>query len=317
MNISFSTSRFSHRALSALLGWGLGLAALLPAAAAGAEKASRAKSRPLPVLLVIADQQDFHYQEYAHSRYGLEATGVPVRVGATTTNPSIPHPNTGQAPGQDGAVIPDIALAEVDPAEYSAIAFVGGWGSSMYQYAFNDPNFDGTTDNFYVHGPYNGDDDLEDGEIGETKWVVNRLIGAFVAQGKPVAGICHGVTVLAWARVDGVSPLRGKRVSVPFIGSPATFYRGRWYADFQLGQYEQVVANGAIANRVSGQYGNPRTVADDVVVDGRIITAENYDAAVAFGKVLAAEVIAGGRILKPLPAGAIPSRSGLIRSLRP
>ena len=24
--------------------------------------------------------------------------------------------------------------------EYSAIAFVGGWGSSMYQYAYNDPN---------------------------------------------------------------------------------------------------------------------------------------------------------------------------------
>lgn len=33
---------------------------------------------------------------------------------------------------------PELA-AEVRQQDYSAIAFVGGWGSSMYQYAHNDP----------------------------------------------------------------------------------------------------------------------------------------------------------------------------------
>lgn len=149
----------------------------------------------------------------------------------------------------------------------------------MYQYAYNDPTGAGITDNYYAHGPYNGDDNLYDGRIAPQKVIVNDLINAFLAADKHVAAVCHGVTVLAWARVDGVSPLSGKHVSVPSIGSPATFYQNTWYGNFALGQYEQVVANGAIANTVSGQYGNTSTVADDVVVDGRIITAENYDSA--------------------------------------
>ncbi len=102
-------------------------------------------------LLVIADQQDFYYREYNDTRVSLEARGVPVVVAATTTNTSYAHPGTGQTDGI-GAVTPDIALENVDAEEYSAIAFVGGWGASQYQYAYNDPNFDGTTDNFYSHG---------------------------------------------------------------------------------------------------------------------------------------------------------------------
>ena len=88
------------------------------------------------------------------------------------------------------------------------------------------------------------------------------------------------------AGVDGVSPLDGKHVSVPYIGSPAVVYNGIFYNYYQLGQYEQVADNGGIANTVIGQYGNPATVADSVVVDGRIITAENYAAAAWFGTML-------------------------------
>lgn len=254
-------------------------------------RSSRPKAGPQPVLLVIADQADFHYREYAETRRAIEAAGVPVRVAATTTARSVPHPNTGEPAGTDGGVVPDVALAEVDPGSYSAIGFVGGWGASAYQYAYNDPNLDGAVDNYYAHPPYNGDEDLEDGLVSESKQVANAVIGGFLRADKPVSAICHGVTVLAWARVDGVSPLAGRRVSVPFIGSPATFYRGRWYADFELGQQEQVVANGGLANVTSGQYGDPGTVADDVVVDGRIITAENYDSASLFGQVIAREVL--------------------------
>ena len=181
--------------------------------------AKPARSSPLPVLLVIADQRDFHYKEYADTRRSLELAGVAVQVAATTTARSIPHVGSGQPAGTDGGVVPDVALVSVVPSKYSAIAFVGGWGSSMYQYAYTDPNLDGTLDNYYADALYNGDSDLGDGRISDAKVVVNRLIGAFLAGGKPVAGICHGTTVLAWARVDGVSPITNHRVSVPFIGS--------------------------------------------------------------------------------------------------
>lgn len=231
---------------------------------------------PLPVLLVIADQQDFYYQEYGDTRASLEAAGVSVRVAATTTNPSTPHANTGQG-ASSGVVTPDVRIADARAEDYSAIVFVGGWGSSMYQYAF----------------PGDYTNDRYDGDLA-TKLETNELINDFIAQDKHVAAICHGVTVLAWARVDGTSasPLAGKQVSVPFIGSPAVTYQGQFYNHFQLGQYPQVIANGGLANTVSGQYGDPNTVADDVIVDGRIITGENYDSAAEFGRVVAREVIA-------------------------
>ncbi len=238
---------------------------------------------PLPVLLVIADRQDFYYQEYNDTRIGLEQSGVAFQVAATTTNPSAPHPGTGQGTSS-GIVTPNIALANVNPDNYSAIAFVGGWGASMYQYAFPGD---------YQNNAYDGSP--------ATKTVVNNLINEFLADDKPVAAICHGVTVLAWARVDGVSPLAGKQVSAPFIGSPAVFYNNQSYGHYQLMQAPQVTANGGIPNQVSGQYGNPNTVADDVVVDGRIITAENYDSALEFGRTLAREV----RALVP-PANQAP-----------
>ncbi|MFO0877716.1 MAG: cadherin domain-containing protein [Gemmataceae bacterium] len=258
------------------------------------ERRDLLSATPLPTLLVIADQQDFYYKEYNDTRASLLAAGVPVVVAATTTNVSTPHPGSGQPANSSGAVTPDIALANVNSANYSAIAFVGGWGASMYQYAYNDPNFDGTTDNFYWNAPYNGDANLNDGVIAPQKVVVNQLINQFLAADKPVAAVCHGVTVLAWARVDGVSPLAGRQVSVPLtVGSPNQYYGGaeRVYP-YLSGQYDQVVANGGLANTVSGQYGNPATVADDVVVDGRIITAENYDSAAYFGTVIAQQVLA-------------------------
>ncbi|MFO0426939.1 MAG: cadherin domain-containing protein [Planctomyces sp.] len=231
-------------------------------------------ANPLPVLMVIADSRDFYYQEYGDTRIGIENEGVSVQVAAATLTPSVPHFGTGQ--GADGGiVVPDVTLANVNVDDYSAILFVGGWGSSMYQYAFSGD---------YADDHYDGDP--------ATKELVNNLIGEFLDQDKFVTAICHGVTVLAWARVDGVSPLQGRQVSVPYIGSPAVEYNGVSYGNFQLGQYEQVVANGAIANTVSMQYGDPYTVTDDVVRDGRIITAENYDAAASFGTFVGEAIMA-------------------------
>ncbi|MFN0017546.1 MAG: cadherin domain-containing protein [Pirellulaceae bacterium] len=229
---------------------------------------------PLPVLMVIADQRDFYYQEYNDTRLSLEAAGLEVDVAATTTRASTPHANSGQGSGS-GVVTPELNLASVSASDYSAIVFVGGWGSSMYQYAYP-----GT----YQNSLYNGD--------MATKEVVNNLIDDFTDQGKHVAAICHGVTVLAWARVDGVSPISGHQVAVPWLGSPAGTYNGQTYAAGQLMQNVQAIANGATTPPRSGAIGNPATVADDVIVDGRIITAENYDSAAMFGRVIAQEVLA-------------------------
>lgn len=265
---------------------------------------------PKPVLLVIANQ-DFYYKEYADTRRAVEAAGVGVVVGAGTTQTAVPHGNSGQAPGTTGAVTPDVALGTADASDYSAIVFVGGWGSSVYQYAYNDPNLDGVKDNYYANALYNGDDNVYDGVIAPTKAAVNDLINDFIDQDKYVAGLCHGVTALAWARVDGASLLAGKRVAVPLtVGSPAQFYAGEWHAFMDpWGQYEQVKDNGGLVAPVSGQYGDPTTVADDVVVDGRIITGENYDSARHFGGVIARAVLGDAAAAappaeQPAPRGA-------------
>ncbi len=248
---------------------------------------------PLPVLMVLADRQDFYFQEYNDTRIALEAEGLEVVVAATTTNPTTPHPGSGQG-WNSGVVVPDIAIASVDADDYSAIVFVGGWGASMYQYAYNDPNGDGVIDNYYANDPYNGDPDLNDGQIAAQKVAVNNLIGEFLADDKYVAALCHGVTVLAWARVDGVSPIAGRRVAVPTtVSAPTQFYNGQWRTDgYYLGQYDQVIDNGGIASPVSGSIGDPNTVADDVVVDGQIITAENFNSALQFGHVIGQRVLA-------------------------
>ncbi len=223
---------------------------------------------PLPVLMVIADQRDFFYQEYGDTRQSLIESGLAVRVAARTTNPSTPHWNSGQG-ASSGIVTPDLPLSAVNSADYSAIVFVGGWGSSMYQYAF--------TGNYY--------DDLYDGHAA-TKTVVNNLINEFSAQNKYIAAVCHATTVLAWARVNGVSPLAGKTVSVPYLGSPGVFWNGTSYSPSQLQQHVQMTANGATP-LPHGWVGNRATDTDDVTVDGRIITGENNFSARHFGRVIA------------------------------
>lgn len=238
------------------------------------EERSLLTASPLPVLMVISDNSDFYFQEYGDTRASLEANGLAIQVAASTTQPSTPHANSGQG-DSSGVVTPDIALSDVNAANYSSIVFVGGWGSSMYQYAFS--------------GDYSND--LYDGNQ-ETKSIVNDLINDFIEQDKYVTAICHAVTVLAWARVDGVSPIDGKTVSVPWIGGPAVYYQNEYYPYFAMSAYQQVVENGATANTISGQFGTSPTAEDDVIVDGRIITAENYDSASMFGQVVAQSILA-------------------------
>lgn len=253
-------------------------------------------AQPLPVLMVIADQQDFYYKEYNDTRTSLEAAGIDVVVAATTTNISTPHSNSGQGWEISGQVPPDIALNQVNSEDYSAIVFVGGWGSSMYQYT----TFTGD----YANDHYDGD--------VATKILVNDLINEFDAAEKFLGFICHATTIGAWSRVDGNSLFAGKQVSVPYIGSPAVLYDGVWYANQELGQYEQAVANGATANTDANQYGDPATSADDVIVDERLVTAQDWDSATLFGATIAQLVIDAANTPAPNQAPVASDAFGLI-----
>lgn len=216
----------------------------------------------LPVLMVIANR-DFYYQEYADTRRELEAAGLRVVVAAGTRTLATPHLNSGQG-ASAGTVMPDLAITDARSADYSTVVFVGGWGASMYQYGFT-----GT----YINAAYNGSAAVE--------LATNRLITEMVQQDKYITGICHGVSVLAWARIDGASPLAGRRVSAYAGGSPASNIAGststRWHVE----------QNGAtmVASR---SIGNVTTATDDVLVDGKVITAENWDSAAQFGRTIAA-----------------------------
>jgi putative intracellular protease/amidase len=242
---------------------------LLALAAFAALDASVAvAAQPQPVLLVIANR-DFHHAEYAATRAALEARGLEVVVAAGDTRTAFP-----QAVGGGSSVQPDLALSAASADDYAAITFVGGWGASSYQYAFE--------------GTYNQPFYRPQTVITRD---VNRLIGEFTRKGKPVAGICHGVTVLAWARVDGVSPLENRVVVGSAGGVPGFRYRGVQVPDAEQPARWQIEMNGATM-LTAGSVGNPMTSIDDVVVDGRIITAESWDAAPRFAELLA-QAIAG------------------------
>lgn len=237
-------------------------------AVAATHASMAAAARPLPVLMVIANQ-DFHYAEYMTARASLEARGLPVVVAAGEARLAQP-----QGAGTGSAVLPDLTLSRASAGEYSAIVFVGGWGASSYQYAFS-----GTYQNF-AYRP----------QAGITR-DVNRLIGEFTAADKPVAGVCHGVTVLAWARVDGASPLNGRVVVGPAGGTPGFRLRGVDYPDAEQPARWQIDMNGATM-LTSASIGNPLSAADDVWVDGKIITAQNFESAGRFAELIAQSIAA-------------------------
>ncbi len=237
---------------------------------AEARENTPASAEPRHVLMVIGNA-DFFYREYAEPRQALAEAGFVVEVAAANAGACYPHAGTGE--GSDGGlVMADFALADVDSARYEAIVFVGGWGASQYQYAYS-----GTYDNSY----YNG--------ASELKQIVNELINDFVDQDKYVAAICHGVSVLAWARVDGTSLLDGVTVAGHARGAPAGTYEGVHYGYFEQTNDWHIQTNGGVV-LPSGSVGDTSTTADDVWVDGKIITAENDEAAHRFGEVLVEEL---------------------------
>ncbi|MEZ6087398.1 MAG: cyclic nucleotide-binding protein [Pirellulaceae bacterium] len=216
------------------------------------------------VLIVIANG-DFFYREYADPRSELERAGIRVTVAAGRKEASRPHRNSGE--GADGGIVmPDMSLRDVKARDFDAILFSGGWGASMYQYAFEGR---------YNTPSYNGD--------RATKSEVNRIINEFIAQDKYVCALCNAVSVLAWARVDGKSPLHGKHVCAPTRAAASGIYNGRQAQPSCRWHPEQ---NGAILSP-PGAVGAPNTNRDDVIVDGKIITGEDDPSAREMGRRIA------------------------------
>ena len=219
-----------------------------------------------PVLIVIANR-DFYYREYSEPRLALEAAGIPVIVGAGLPDVAIPHSGTGYGEG-DGAVRVDVALSAANAGDYSAIVFVGGWGAASYQFARPFA---------YSNASYEGSPAVRN--------AVNELINDFVEQDKYVAGVCYGATVLAWSRVNGQSLLNDRMATTAHFNSPTN--------NGGFGLYRQHLEfNGATAFS-GGELGTPVSREDDVLVDGRIITADNFDSAPLLGRTLAAYLING------------------------
>ncbi len=232
-----------------------------PAAMAARPEAQLRPAEGKRVLLVIANY-DFFYREYAEPKAEMERAGIKVTVAAGKKERCTPHARSGEGADR-GIVQPDLAIAEARAADYDAILFSGGWGASAYQYAFNGR---------YDTAPYNGD--------RAVKAAVNRLIGDFIAQDKYVCALCNAVSVLAWARVNGASPLKGVRVCAPTREAAAGIYNGRraqpscrWHPE----------ANGAILSP-AGSIGRPGTAEDDVLVDGKIVTGEDDPSAREMGR---------------------------------
>ncbi|MFC0508977.1 type 1 glutamine amidotransferase domain-containing protein [Micromonospora costi] len=135
--------------------------------------------------------EEFAAPYRALTRAGHEVTvATPGGVVPTVDRVSLAPEVNGGPDGADAvaALLDDaaelrrpVALADVDPADYAAVFYPGG------------------------HGPM--EDLSADAESA-------RVITTTLESGKPLALVCHGVAaLLATERPDGVSPLRGYRVT--------------------------------------------------------------------------------------------------------
>lgn len=156
---------------------------LLAALSIALTEGAVAAAAPLPVLLVIPNQ-DFHYAEYRATRTSLEARGLSVVVAAGEARDALPQESGIRTP-----VRPDVLLSGSSAHDYSAIVFVGGWGASSYQYAFEGHYYNIA----YQPRPV-------------VTREVNRLINEFIASDKPSAA--YAMASPCWPGRGSTAPVR-------------------------------------------------------------------------------------------------------------
>ena len=111
-----------------------------------------------------------------------------------------------------------------------------------------------------------------------SKEALNTIVSLALARNRVVSGIGFGVAALAWARTDGGSPLQGLSVPIVGGGTPAVTLDGT-----------HLESNGAVA-LAPGSIGDPRSAADEVLVTGRIVTAQDVRAGTLLGQTVAQEL---------------------------
>jgi putative intracellular protease/amidase len=206
-------------ALVVALALGLGLG--LGRSSSSSSSSSSSAATSTTVLMLVANE-GFFFQEYFDPRTEIEAAGLTVAVASGLGGGAVPHPGSYHAhknasndfaPGVvpaaevDRALTGTLVAADLGSAAYAGLVVVGGWGASRYYHAYP--------------GAY---DLAQWAPVSAQATEANRLIGAFLADGKPVLGVCNGVNVLAWARVGGVSPLNGRTISAPWGSAPPQQY---------------------------------------------------------------------------------------------
>lgn len=159
-----------------------------------------------PVLLVVASR-DFRDEEYLQPREEFEQAGYRVTVASTTR---------AKVTGSLGeTVVPDTLIDEVSAAQFDAVVFVGGYGSTEY---------------FHLEAAH-------------------RLAREAVAAGKPVGALCYGPVILANAGV-----LAGKRATCHPAQAKALKAAGARYSRRLLEQDANIVtAAGPLTARLLGR----------------------------------------------------------------
>ena len=184
-----------------------------------------ASSRDLKRWLIVVPHKQFWYQDYALLVKAIEATGGgEVEVASSTLEPPIPAQDDRLPAGSQRTVRPDVVLREADASRYDVAVFIGAVPSDANEFLGDRPNG------------------------GAVKMLLKNMLLA----GKPVAGLCSGIAVLADAGVLRGEPA-AKNPYLPqrmLVGSGAQWddqaavhvtSRGAWTARDESAAKELVV----------------------------------------------------------------------------
>lgn len=175
-----------------------------------------------------------------------------------------------------------LSLESLEAREVPAIVFVGGWGASSYQYAHNDPNTAGDavpTDQFSLNYAKATFDTRDAADYSAVVFVGGW--GASVPQSGPgalgieVHCVRQTVEVRHGEMIDRLvtSQAQPERAARPLPVLMVLADRQDFYYSIIGGAGRDVLLGGQTVDAAA----DPTTVADDVVVDGRIITGQDYD----------------------------------------
>jgi putative intracellular protease/amidase len=178
------------------------------------------------------------------------------------------------------AFLEPIALETVDPSDFDAVHLTGGHAPGMRPYLESEP--------------------------------LQRLVGTYLAESKPVGAICHGVLVVARAKdpSSGEPALRGRKTTALLRSQELTgwaltgLWLGPYYRTYPETVEDEVIASlSSPADFVRGPFsirreGPDRPAAGFALRDGNYLSARFYGDAYRYARELV-------DLLNPEPARAL------------